>query len=263
MKATAKITIQMGMLMMPHVKMYSAIERSEKLSFNQLHAECKCRVQQKMFCPTCHKDIIDKAAEIVKGYPLSKDSYVVLSETEIDSCKKESSDVCKVFQFVEPSEIDEIYFSSASFLAAEKEGMETFSLFYHLLTESGKMGLAKMVQRGKDNFLAIKPYNGVLVAYDLYFPNQIRGTGEIEKPIEANAFDQETVDLAMTLVKKLTKPFNPQAIKDEYSDSLRAIIKDKADGKVINVVEQKVVRKVISLKDALKGSLDLDEAANF
>lgn len=161
MKAQAKVLIQMGLLTIPEVNMYSAIESSEKVSFNQLHNECKCRVQQKLYCPTCSKEIVDKKAEILKGYPISKDNYIVLTEAEISSCKKESTDVMKIVQFIEEGEIPEIFFESASYLSAGKQGIDTFSLFYRLLVDCKKVALAKMVMRSKDHFLAIKPYNGV------------------------------------------------------------------------------------------------------
>jgi len=259
MKASAKVLIQMGLLTIPNVSMYSAIDSGEKVSFNQLHAECRCKVQQKLYCPTCSKEIVDKKAEIVKGYPISKDNYIVLSEGEIESCKKESSDIMKIIQFVDEGEIPEILFESASYLSG-REGSETFSLFYHLLEECEKVALAKMVMRSKDHFLAIKPYNGVLVAYDLYFPAQIRSTDEIEKP-ESTGFDADTVELAKQLVAKMTKPFDPQSIKDEYTSALRDIITLKADGKVIDITPKFIETKKTSLKDALKESLK--EAVNF
>lgn len=266
MRATAKITIQMGLLSITNVPMYSAIESGERVSFNQLHSDCHCRVQQKLFCPSCRKYIVDKKVEIVKGYPLAEDNYVILSEEEIEACKKESTNVMKVIQFVENGEIPEIFFESASYLTAEKEGKETFSLFYHLLVDCEKVALAKMVIRQKDHFFALKPLDGILVAYDLYFPTEIRSTDEIEKPQVDNllltgGIDKDTIDLAKALVKKMTKPFDREAIKDEYSDALRKIIKDKSEGKVIDVVERKAEKKVVSLKDALKDSLD--EAVNF
>ncbi len=259
MKATMKGQLTMG-LIESAIKMYSGIERSEKVSFNQLHHDCHNKLNQKMFCSTCNVDIVDKTAEIVKGYPLTKEDWVILSEAEIDSCKKEASDKIRIFQFIDPGEINEIYFQSVNFLEADKDGKETFGLIYQLVVDSGKIALAKMISRGKDNFLAIKPYGGILVAYDLYFPNQIRSTDEIEKP-QTNLFDKETLDLAKALVKKMTKKFDPAAIKDEYTEGLRRLIKDKSEGKAINVVEKKVERKVVSLKDALKGSLD--EAVGF
>jgi DNA end-binding protein Ku len=254
MKAQAKVLIQMGLLTIPNVRMYSAIESSEKVSFNQLHSDCKCKVQQKLFCPTCSKDIVDKKAEIVKGYPISKENWVVLTDSEIESCKKDSTDTMKIVQFVEEGEIPEIFFESASYLAAEKEGLDTFSLFYRLLVDCKKVALAKMIARGKDHFLALKPYGGVLVAYELYFPAQIRDTKEIEKPLE-DGFDEETVNMAKALVGKMSKPFNPDEIKDEYTAALRAIIEAKSEGKVIDLAEKKIEKKVINLKDALKESL--------
>ena len=111
-----------------------------------------------------------------------------------------------------------------------------------------------MVLRQKDNFFAIKPFNGILIAYDLYFPAQIRDTVGIERPAP-NGFDQETFDLAKSLVEKMTKPFDQEEIKDEYTGAMRKIIEDKAAGKTIDVVEIKEEQNALSLKEALKGRL--------
>jgi DNA end-binding protein Ku len=254
MKASAKIIIQMGLLSIPHVSMYPAIDSGEKVSFNQLHWDCHGRLQQKLFCPTCNKDIVDKKAEVAKGYPITKDQYIVLTESEIESCKKDSNEMLRILQFVEEREIPEIYFQSAYFLGAEKEGTDTFSLFYTLLKDMKKTALAKMVLRSKDHFLALKPYNGVVVAYELYFPSTIRDTKEIEKP-NTNGFDKDTIDLARKLVTKMSKPFAPEEIKDEYTEALRKIITAKSEGKVIDLIERKEEKKTLNLQDALKESL--------
>lgn len=259
MRATAKISIQHGQLFIPSCKLFKAIDDSEKVSFNQLHTRCKGRLNQVLHCSSCDTDILDKKTEIMKGYPVGKD-YVILSQDEIDSCKKEATDVMRVIQYVNVEELSPIYFSGASFLVAEKDGLEPFALFFFMLKESGKLALAKMVSRGKDNFLAIQPYDeaisqGVLIAYDLYFPAQIRSTKEIDTALNATAFDQETVNLAMGLVRKMCRPFDPNIIKDEYNDALRAIIRAREAGEMIDIVEKKSERKVVSLKDALRGSL--------
>lgn len=259
MRATAKVSVQQGQLFISSCKLFKAIDDGEKVGFNQLHAKCKGKLNQILHCNNCDADIVDKKTEILKGYPVGN-RFVVLSQDEIDSCKREATDIVRVFQYIDPEELSPIYFSGANFLIAEKEGLEPFALWYFMLKETGKLALAKMVARGKDNFLAIQPYDekisqGVLIAYDLYFPNQIRSTKEIDTALNATAFDTETVDLAIGLVKKMCRPFNPALIKDEYNDALRELIRARESGEKIDVVEKQSERKVLSLKDALRGSL--------
>lgn len=252
----------MGKLLISGVKMYSAIESGEKISLNQLHHSCKNKLQQKMYCPACDHTIVDKATEIIKGYPnpIEKDTWITLTESEIKACKKDSNEVLKIIQFVGNDEIPEIYFSKANYLAPDKEGADTFFLLHQLLREMNKVALAKMVLREKDHFMAVKPCDGVFVAYDLHFPAEIRGTAEISVP-KGKGFDKDTITLAGKLVEKMSKPFDPSIIVDEYTQGLRSIIEAKAEGKIIEIEEVRQEKKSLSLNDALKESLG--EAINF
>lgn len=276
MRRTWKGSIEIGLLNVPEVSMYSAIEAREKVSFRQLHREktvkgddgkekkvpCRCRLQQKMFCPVCDKEILDKNVEIIKGYETGKDTYITLAQEEIDSCKKESTETIKILQFVDDGEIPAIYHESAMFLSASKTGVATFGLVCQVLSSLNKVAIGKVVIRAKDHFLAIKPYEGVLIAYDLYFPNEIRDTTELQNPkFQESLFDTETMELAKRLILKMSKPFNPEEIKDEYTEGLKEIISAKADGKVVSIAEVKEARAALSLQDALKGSLA--DAVNF
>lgn len=253
MKALAKISLRVG-LVSADTNMYSAIDSGEKVSFNQLHAKCKHRVQQKLFCPDCAQEIIDKKAEIVKGYEIQKGEYVVMTEEEVDACRKESNGVMSVFQFVE-EEVDELLFDKPNYLEGGGKNQDMFNLIYQGIVENQVVGLAKMVLRQKDHFYTIKPYKGLLVAFDMHFPAEIRDPAEIEKP-KTNGFDAETMKMFGQLIRKMTKPYDESLIKDDYSDSLKDMIQRKAKGEVI--VDGSVApapKKVASLKDALAQSL--------
>lgn len=257
MKATAKVTVQLGQVPIPNCKLFKAIESGEKVSLNNLHVDCLNKINEIVKCFSCGKEIVDKKVELIKGYPnpLSKDKWVTLTAEEIDSCRREASDIVRVIQFVEPADLCPIYYSSAYYLTAEKDGLAPLSLFYYALKQSGLIALAKMISRGKDHFLAMEPYESVIIAYDLHFPAEIRNTEELESVMPADSFDQETMGLILSLLRKMTKPLDTSIIVDEYNDGLRKIIMAKAKGERVDTEEKKVTRKVISLKDALKGSL--------
>jgi DNA end-binding protein Ku len=259
MKAMFKGYIEMGLWQIPEVGGYSAIESGEKVSFNQLHCKCHNRIQYKYFCPTCNAEILDKKSEVIKGYEITKGNYIVLSESEIEGCKKDSDSKIKIVQFIGSNEIPEIFYESALFLSADKNGADSFCLLHSLLKELDKSALAKLVLRNKDHFLNIKPYNGILIAYDLHFPSEIRDTKGIEIK-KSNSFDQDTMELAKQLILKMTKPFNPDEIVDEYTLGLREIISAKAEGRIIDIPKPQE-RKVLNLQDALKESLK--QAVNF
>ena len=255
MRAKAKISMRVGLVSVPEVVVYSGIDSGAKISMNQLHAECKHKVQEKLFCPDCAKDILDKENEIVKGYPNGKNEWVVLSKEEIESCKKESNGVMNVFQFVEAGEVPTILYSKPHYFGAGKNSAELYGLVYHGIVENKVMGLGKIVMRQKDHFFCILPYEGILAGFELHFPEEVRSVDEIEKP-KANGFDKDTLKMFSQLIGKMTKAFDKSVIRDEYTDALRGIIAAKAAGKVIDISVPKVNGSVhLSLKDMLEQSL--------
>lgn len=250
-------------------KLAPVIESKEKISFNQLHKtkivkdekgnrkemDCHSKVYYKTFCSSCETEIIDKKSELVKGWEKSKGNWVILTQDEVDSCKKENNEKIKIIQFIKDSEIPEVYYESSYFLFPSDEDNDTFGLFHSILKESNRMALGKVVMRATDHFFAIKPLDGILIAYDLHFPNEIRNVKDVGK-FKFSEFDDETKELCKNLIDKMTKPFNPELIKDEYTEGLKEIIKAKIEGKEIKPIEKKVEKKVLSLKDALKESLE-------
>ncbi len=190
-----------------------------------------------------------------------KDKWITMTEEEIAGCKKDSNEILKIVQFAPHGEIHPIYNDESKFyLAPEKDKTGTFLLLHQVMLTMNRIALAKMVLRGKDHFIAIEPYDSVLIGYDLHFPNEIRGTGEIA--IDAGMeFDDATIHLAKELVEKNTKPFDPSIIRDEYSSAMKEIIQAKADGKLVPLTEVKQQRKAMGLQEMLKESLK--EAVNF
>jgi DNA end-binding protein Ku len=254
MRATMNISLKVGLVVAPEVKVYAAIDSGEKISMNMLHAECQHKVEQRYFCPLCAKEIVDKKAEIVKGYPTGKEEWIVLTEAEIESCKKESNGVMDCFQFVENGAVAPILYQKPYYLEAGKKGAELFGLIYQGISENGVSGLAKMVSKQKDHFYLVTPYQGILVAYELHFPNEVRETTEIERP-QVGGFDDATVTMFKTLIQKMTRPYDRDKARDEYTEALRAIINAKAAGQVIDISVPIAKKQSLSLKDALAASL--------
>src|SRR5689334_3522687 len=86
------------------VRVYPATESAATLSFNQLHAECKTRIQQKRWCPHCEREVTN--AELAKGYEYEKGHYVIVEEEDIQKVRVESTRVINLVQFADDKEID-------------------------------------------------------------------------------------------------------------------------------------------------------------
>ena len=262
MRSTAKVTVSLSLLNVAEVNLYSAIDSKEEIKFNQLCGKCHSRIKYQTVCPNCNREIIDKKSELVKGYEISKGNYVTFTDDELEALKKESNKELRIIQFVKAEEIDPIYFESSYFLSADPKGVgvETFSLLYQLIRDSKKVGLAKIVLRQKEHFFAIKAKTvkgrECLVAHSMYYPAQVRDSKEVSNPkYETTKFDPDTLELGNSLITKLTKPFRPDEIVDEYNTQLRDMIVAKSNG--VEVVPEAVreVKKVFNLNEMLSASL--------
>ena len=110
-RATWKGFLNISLVNIP-VKVFPATESSGTISFNQLHGECQTRIQQKRWCPHCHREV--PHSEIVKGYEFDKGRYVVLSEEDFDKVRPESTRVIDLVQFaddsIDPMFVDRAYY---------------------------------------------------------------------------------------------------------------------------------------------------------
>src|SRR5512144_3208724 len=99
------------------VKVFPATESADAISFNQLHAECRTRIQQKRWCPHCEREVPN--TDIVKGYEFEKGHYVVIDEEDIEKVRVDSTRVINLEKFTEDSAIDSIYLERPYYLAPD------------------------------------------------------------------------------------------------------------------------------------------------
>ncbi len=241
------------------IKMFTAVDERNGVSFNQIHRSCGGRIRYKNVCEKCLEDV--QRADIAKGYPMG-DSYVEVTDEEIDLASKERTSNIQILKFVDFDSIPPIYFSDAHYIAPDpKIGVETFALLVNALEVTDKVAIAKMVMRNKEHLVAIEPLrplvNGGLIAYTLYYDEQIRDAGEIPGLKESSdvAITQETLALAVQLINSMSGQFDPKEIRDEYSAYLKKVIEAKASGMEIKAEPPKEKVKVLDLADALKASL--------
>src|SRR3954469_6661394 len=115
-RATWKGYLKISLVNIP-IKVFPATESSGSLSFNQLHAECQTRIQQKRWCPHCTREVPN--TEIVKGFEFEKGRYVVVNDEDVDKVRVESPRVINLERFTDDSEIDPIYLERPYYLAPD------------------------------------------------------------------------------------------------------------------------------------------------
>jgi DNA end-binding protein Ku len=251
-RAIATGQIAFGLVSIP-IKLFSAAESSERISFNMLHKDCGSRIQQQLFCPKDERTI--DRTEVVKGYEFSKGQYVLFEEEEIKQLEEKSTQQIDITEFVKSDLIDPIYFSKPYYLGPDKQGARAYALLSRALQETGRWAVAKYAARGKGYLVIIRPLGKGLVMQQLYYPNELRAMDEIDLG-DAEVKDNE-LKMAIQLAEmSASDAFHPENYRDEVQERMRALIQRKVEGEEITsslIDEPKA--QVIDLMEALRKSL--------
>ena len=245
-------TISFGLVSIP-VKMYTAAS-SESVSFNQIHPKCGGRVKQQLICPTCN-EVVERST-LVKGYEFAKDQYVQFTEDELKALEAEVSREIDIAEFIPLDKVDPIYFEKTYYLGPDKGGEKAYRLLADAMKQAGRVALAQYVMRGKENLVLIRPAKEGLMLHTMYYADEVRDFGEVDKGEDAKVKPGE-LDLAERLVKELSKnEFKPEQYKDQYRDRVLEVVESKVEGKEVTSLAPQAQRtQVIDLMDALKQSL--------
>jgi len=244
--------ISFGLVSIP-IKMFSS-SSAGGISFNQLHQKCGGRIRQQQICPTCN-EVVERSA-LVKGYEFAKDQYVQFTEEELKAVEGEASKMIDIAEFVPLDQVDPIYFEKTYYLGPDKGGEKAYRLLSDAMKDSGLVALAKFVMRGKENLVLIRPAQKGLMLHTMYFADEIRDFGDVDKGEDAKLKPGE-MDLAQRLVQELTsETFAPEKYSDEYRMRVLEVVEAKVEGKEVTSLAPQAQRtQVIDLMDALKQSL--------
>jgi len=246
-------TLSFGLVSIP-VKMFTAAS-SESLSFNLLHEKCGGRIKQQQICPACN-EVLDRSS-LVKGYEFAKEQYVRFTEDELKKLETEASRMIDIAEFVPLDQVDPIYFEKTYYLGPDKGGDKAYRLLTDAMLKTDRVALAKFVMRGKENLVLIRATQDGLMLHTMYYADEVRDFGEIDKGKEASVKPGE-LQLAERLIDELsTKEFKPERYHDEYRDKLMQVVEQKVEGKEVTSIAPQAQRtQVIDLMEALKQSLE-------
>jgi DNA end-binding protein Ku len=236
------------------VKVYPATESSATISFNQLHAECQTRINQKKWCSKCEREIT--SAEVVKGYEFEKGRWVVVADEDIAKVRTESTKVINLVQFAGADEIDPMYVDRAYYLVPDG-GMAADAYAVMRDGMEGKVGVGKVAIHGRESLVAVKPHKQGLVMYTLHHAAEIRTIEQIDELREVRGkVGPAEMKLAKQVIESFEGPLDLADYKDEYQEGLQKIIDAKIAGEEVIAPEEEAPPKVVDLMEALRRSLD-------
>ena len=236
------------------VKVFPATDAGATLSFNQLHAECQTRIQQKRWCPHCEREVPN--SDIVKGFEFEKGRYVVVDDEDVDKVRVESTRVISLEQFTEDTAIDPIYLERPYYLAPDGDvAKEAFAVIREGM--KGKAGIGKVALYGREYLVKVQPRERGLVMYTLRHASEIRSMDAIDELSDMPATVKPAeVKLAQQVIGTFEADLDFASYRDEYQQGLREIIDAKIEGREIVTQEVEAPPKVVNLMDALRKSLD-------
>ena len=248
--------ISFGLVTVP-VRLYSAVNR-KTVRFNQLDASDNGRIAQKRINPRTGEEV--PYERIVKGYAVAPDSYVVITNEELDALEPEKTRTIDIEDFVDLSEIDPIFYDHPYYLAPGPGGAKPYRLLLDAMRETGKVAIARVVIRSKESLVAIRPGGDVLELSTMLFADEVADPARIDDlpdPDDVKTTKKELA-IAKQLVESLAGPFEPEKYQDEYREQVLALIERKAAGEEIAVQEAPEVKptEVPDLMSALRASLD-------
>jgi len=250
-RALWKGTISFGLVSIP-VELLP-VQKSEGLKFRFLHKKDMKPIQYARVHEGDDKPI--PWDEIVRGYEYEKGKYVVLDEKDFQRVDVETIHSVNIFEFVDATDIDPIYFDKPYVLAPTAEGRKAYALLARALEEMKKVGIAKLVIRKREHLAALIPRNGVLVIELMHFAKTIRPIKDIFKPSRVRV-SQKELRLAKDLVKQLSSTFTPEEYTDDYKKALMKVIRKKTKGKEKDLPVRKAPEvELENLMDDLRESL--------
>jgi DNA end-binding protein Ku len=250
--------ISFGLISVP-IRLFVAARESH-ISFNQIHQVCGSRIKQQTYCPTC--DRVVERSELVKGYPVDKENYVIVSNEELKALEAASSETMEIVQFVKLPDVDPLYYQTSYFSVAEDPGRKAYSLIHKGMQDLKLGAIAKITLHQREQIVMIRPFEKGLVLHTLYYPEEIRAIAEYDNQPEVEVQKAE-VELAEQFMKQLTGEFHPENFKDEYESRVEQLIESKqGQAEVPGKQPKKKLAPVIDLMEALRKSMAQGPEAN-
>jgi len=246
--------ISFGLVNVP-VKLYSATS-PKTVRFHQLSRETGSRIRQKRVDSSTGDEVAFE--DIVKGYELTPDRYVVVEPEELEALDPKATKTIDIEEFVDLDEIDPIYYDHSYYLAPATGGAKAYRLLLEAMRESGKVAIGKIVIRSKQQLCALRPSGEAMALSTMLFGDEVLPSDRLDEldGLQDAEATQRELTMAQQLIDSLSAEFDPEKFKDEYRERVLELIERKAAGEEIAVApEAEETAPAPDLMAALEASL--------
>jgi DNA end-binding protein Ku len=237
------------------VLLWSATTEAETVRFNLINPETNNRIKMMTVDAGTGEEV--SRGDLVKGFQIAKDEYVLFTKEELDEVKIESTRIIDIEKFVPHASIDRLYWDAPYHLVpAGKTGIEAFAVIREAMRKKGMVAIGRLVMSTRERVCAIEIEEDALLLTTLRTAEEVRSIGEIGHP-DLPKPDPKMLDIAEKIVAQQSGAFDPEEFKDRYEDALRALIEEKKKGKPVKPTKPREAddTNVIDLMAALKKSL--------
>ncbi len=235
------------------VALFNATSRTSDISFHLLNPETNNRIRM---VPTDPDTGPVERADLVKGYEISKDHYVIVTPDELDAVKLESTRTIEIERFVDEKDIDRLYWNAPYYLVPNgKEGVEAYTVIREALAETGRIALGRVVMHTRERLVALEPKGKGLIVYTLRMADEVVQPKDAFDDIPAARPNKEMIEIARRIIEQKEGAFEPDKFEDRYETALRDLIRRKEKGEKPVTAKPVEEDNVIDLMAALKNSL--------
>jgi DNA end-binding protein Ku len=244
--------ISFGLVNVP-VKLYSAVSK-KTVRFHQLHDKDGVRIQQKRVCPADGEEVAYE--HIVKGYEITPDQYVIVEPAELEALEPRKTKTIDIEDFVDLDDIDPIFYDHPYYLMPGTGAAKPYKLLVDAMEDAGKVGIARVVIRQKEQLVALRPSDGVLAMSTMNFADEVVATDRFDdKPGDEVETSSRELDMAKQLIESLSSDWEPDKYHDTYRERVLDLIEQKAEGKEIAIQPVEEPQPVPDLMAALEASV--------
>jgi DNA end-binding protein Ku len=235
------------------VRIYNAIETSEKISFNQLHRDDYGPIGYDKRCKKCGQVVTND--QITKGYQYESDRYAIVEPEDVAKIKIRTTKAVDIVGFVDATEIPTTFFDSPYYAGPDGPVAEKpYALLREVMKQTGKIGIGKVVLRDREDLVALFPHEKGLVLQKLHYPHELRSMDNVPEIDGAQKLDKNELKLATTLVEQMATSLEEIDTVDNYHEALKKLIESKIKGKKTVEFEVEELPR-LDIMSALKQSL--------
>jgi DNA end-binding protein Ku len=243
-------TITFGLVNVP-VKLYSATE-SKTVHFSEVHARDGAKIEHRRICPKEDKEV--PYEDIVRGFEVSEDTYVVLEKDEVKAAAGDRGKVIAIDEFVDVEDIDPVFYEKAYFVGSRDEE-DAYRLLREALRKAGRAGIGRFTFHDREYLVAIRAYEDAIALHTMRFHDELVPVDDLDMPAPGKAPSKAEIDMAGKLVTAGEKPFRATDYEDSYREAVLDLIRRKSKGEEIDLVAQEEPEHGDDLLGALKASL--------